>query len=146
MASEAVVVGSGPNGLGAAIVLARAGLGVRVLEGEDAVGGGCRSAELTLPGFVHDICSAIHPLAASSPLLRTVPLAEHGVEWVESPAALAHPFDDGTAALLYRSIEATGETLGEDADRYRRLMAPLVERSDALLDDVLGPLGVPTSL
>ena len=144
--ADAVVVGSGPNGLGAAIVLARAGLAVRVLEGEDTVGGGCRSAELTLPGFVHDLCSAIHPLAVSSPLLRTVPLAEHGVEWIESPAALAHPFDDGTAALLYRSIEATGETLGEDADRYRRLMAPLVERSDALLDDVLGPLGVPTSL
>jgi phytoene dehydrogenase-like protein len=144
--TEAVVVGSGPNGLGAAIVLARAGLGVRVLEGEETVGGGCRSAELTLPGFVHDVCSAIHPLAASSPLLRTVPLADHGVEWIESPAALAHPFDDGTAALLYRSIEATGETLGEDGARYRRLVAPLVDRSEALLEDVLGPLGVPTSL
>jgi phytoene dehydrogenase-like protein len=146
MKRPAVVVGSGPNGLGAAIVLARAGLAVRVLEGESTVGGGCRSAELTLPGFVHDVCSAIHPLAASSPLLRTVPLAEHGVEWIESPAALAHPFDDGTAALLYRSIEATGESLGEDGARYRRLVAPLVERSDALLEDVLGPLGVPTSL
>jgi phytoene dehydrogenase-like protein len=144
--TKAIVVGSGPNGLGAAIVLARAGLPVRVVEGEETLGGGCRSAELTLPGFVHDVCSAIHPLAASSPLLRTVPLAEHGVEWVESPAALAHPFDDGTAALLDRSIEATGETLGEDAARYRRLVAPLVERSDAQLEDVLGPLGVPTSL
>src|SRR5215831_10240869 len=123
--SEAVVVGSGPNGLGAAIVLARAGLPVRVLEGEETVGGGCRSAELTLPGFVHDVCSAIHPLAASSPLLRTVPLAEHGVEWIESPAALAHPFDDGTAALLYRSIEATGTTLGPDASRYARIFGPL---------------------
>jgi phytoene dehydrogenase-like protein len=142
----AVVVGSGPNGLAAAIVLARAGLPVRVLEGEDTIGGGCRSAELTLPGFVHDICSAIHPLAAASPFLRTVPLGEHGVEWIESPAALAHPFDDGTAALLYRSIDATGATLGQDAGRYRRLMAPLVERSEPLLEDVLGPLGVPKSL
>jgi phytoene dehydrogenase-like protein len=142
----AVVVGSGPNGLAAAIVLARAGLPVRVLEGEDTIGGGCRSAELTLPGFVHDICSAIHPLAAASPFLRTVPLGEHGVEWIESPAALAHPFDDGTAALLFRSIDATGATLGEDAGRYRRLMAPLVERSEPLLEDVLGPLGVPKSL
>jgi phytoene dehydrogenase-like protein len=144
--SEAVVVGSGPNGLGAAIVLARAGLAVRVLEGEDTIGGGCRSAELTLPGFVHDVCSAIHPLAAASPFLRTVPLGDHGVEWIESPAALAHPFDDGTAALLFRSIDATGATLGEDAARYKRLMAPLVERSGPLLEDVLGPLGVPKSL
>jgi phytoene dehydrogenase-like protein len=142
----AVVVGSGPNGLAAAIVLARSGLAVRVLEGEETLGGGCRSAELTLPSFVHDVCSAIHPLAAASPFFRTVPLAEHGVEWVESPAALAHPFDDGTAALLFRSIEATGETLGVDAARYRRLMAPLVERSEPLLEDVLGPLGVPSSL
>ncbi len=142
----AIVVGSGPNGLAAAIVLARAGFDVRVIEGEDTVGGGCRSAELTLPGFVHDVCAAIHPLAAASPFLRTVPLADHGVEWIESPAALAHPFDDGSAALLYRSVDATGETLGEDAARYRRLMAPLVERSEPLLEDVLGPLGVPKSL
>ena len=142
----AIVVGSGSNGLAAAIVLARAGVDVRVVEGEDTVGGGCRSAELTLPGFVHDVCAAIHPLAASSPFLRTVPLADHGVEWIESPAALAHPFDDGTAALLFRSIEATGETLGEDAARYRRLIEPLVERSEHLLEDVLGPLGVPKSL
>ena len=127
---EAIVVGSGPNGLGAAIVLARAGLAVRVLEGEDTVGGGCRSAELTLPGFVHDVCSAIHPLAVASPFLRTVPLAEHGVEWVESPAALAHPFDDGTrgAARTARS-RRPASTLGVDGARYRRLMAPLVERA-----------------
>jgi len=144
--AEAVVVGSGPNGLAAAIVLARVGLAVQLIEGGETVGGSCRSAELTLPGFVHDVCAAIHPLAVSSPFFRSVPLADHGVEWVESPAALAHPFDDGSAALLYRSIEATGETLGEDAGRYRRLMAPLVERSEPLLDDVLGPLRVPSSL
>src|SRR5579871_6078407 len=96
---EAIVVGSGPNGLGAAIVLARAGLDVRVLEAEGTIGGGCRSAELTLPGFVHDICAAIHPLGVASPFMRSVSLDEHGVEWIVPPAALAHPFDDGSAAL-----------------------------------------------
>src|SRR5947207_15336644 len=105
--SESIVVGAGPNGLAAAIVLARAGLSVRVLEAADSVGGGARSAELTLPGFVHDVCSAIHPLGVASPFFRTLPLAEHGLEWVEPPAALAHPFDDGTAGLLERSQGAT---------------------------------------
>jgi phytoene dehydrogenase-like protein len=141
--SDAIVVGSGPNGLAAAIALARAGVSVRVLEAAETVGGGTRSAELTLPGFVHDVCSAIHPLAVASPFLRTVPLEAHGVEWIESPAALAHPFDDGTAALLERSPEATGETLGDDGGRYRGLVGPLVRDADALLDDLLGPARVP---
>jgi phytoene dehydrogenase-like protein len=140
---EAIVVGSGPNGLAAAIALARAGVSVRVLEAEDTVGGGTRSAELTLPGFTHDVCSAIHPLGLASPFFRTIPLEEHGVEWIHSPAPLAHPFDDGTAAVLERSVEETGETLGEDAAAYRRLMAPLVRDVDALLEDLLGPLRVP---
>jgi phytoene dehydrogenase-like protein len=140
---EAIVVGSGPNGLGAAIVLARAGLSVRVLEAEATIGGGCRSAELTLPGFVHDICAAIHPLGIASPFMRSVPLAEHGVAWIEPPAALAHPFDDGTAALVVRSVEETGATLGEDAARYRRLMAPLVARHEALTEDLLGQISRP---
>src|SRR5438093_13567146 len=123
--SDAVVVGAGPNGLAAAIVLARAGVSVRVLETADTVGGGARSAELTLPGFVHDVCSAIHPLGVASPFFRTLPLAEHGVQWIEPPAAVAHPFNDGTAAVLERSITATADTLGQDAAAYQRPIPPL---------------------
>ncbi len=116
---------------------------MRVLEAADTVGGGARSAELTLPGFVHDVCSAIHPLGVASPFFRTLPLAEHGVEWIEPPAALAHPFDDGTAALLERSPEASRRGLGEDEARWRRLFAPLVRDAEPLLEDVLAPLHVP---
>jgi phytoene dehydrogenase-like protein len=140
---DAIVVGSGPNGLAAAIVLARAGISVGLLEAEQTFGGGCRSAELTLPGFVHDVCAAVHPLAAASPFMRSVPLERHGVKWVHSPAALAHPFDDGTAALLLRSVDGTAAGLGEDAARYRRLMGPLVERADPLLADLLAPIRLP---
>jgi phytoene dehydrogenase-like protein len=141
--SEAVVVGAGPNGLAAAIVLAQAGLAVRVLEAADTVGGGARSAELTLPGFVHDVCSAVHPLGVASPFFRTLPLAEHGLEWIDPPAALAHPFDDGTAVLLERSPEAAAAVLLADASRWRKLFAPLVRDAEPLLEDVLGPLHVP---
>jgi phytoene dehydrogenase-like protein len=140
---DAIVVGSGPNGLAAAIELARAGLSVRVLEAADMVGGGVRSAELTLPGFVHDVCSAIHPLGVASPFFRTLPLADYGVAWIEPPAALAHPFDDGTAALLERSPEAAAADLGEDDGRWRRVFAPLVADVEPLLKDVLAPLRVP---
>ncbi len=140
---DAIVVGSGPNGLAAAIALAQAGLSVRVIEAAETVGGGARSAELTLPGFVHDVCSAIHPLGVASPFFRTLPLAEHGVEWIESPAALAHPFDDGTAVLLERSPEAALPTLGDDDPRWRRLFAPLVRDAGPLLEEILGPLHVP---
>ena len=125
-AYDAVVVGSGPNGLAAAITLARAGCSVLVIEAQDTLGGGMRSSALTLPGFVHDICSAIHPLGVASPFMRTVPLAEHGVTWINPPAAVAHPFDDGTAAVLEHSLPLTGETLGPDAAAYERLMDPLV--------------------
>ncbi len=141
--AEAIVVGSGPNGLAAAIALAEAGVSVRVLEGEETIGGGCRSAELTLPGFVHDVCAAIHPLALASPFLRTLPLDQHGVEWVQPPAALAHPFDDGSAALLLRSVEETAALLGEDGRRYRKLIAPLLDRERALIDELLSPPRLP---
>ncbi len=123
---DAVVIGSGPNGLAAAIRFAQEGHSVLVVEAKDTPGGGCRSAELTLPGFTHDICSAIHPLGYGSPFFRTLPLEKHGLEWIQPPAALAHPFDDGPPALLYQSVEETAATLGADADNYTRLMGPLV--------------------
>ncbi|HEY7692766.1 MAG TPA: NAD(P)/FAD-dependent oxidoreductase [Gaiellaceae bacterium] len=137
---DAVVVGAGPNGLAAAIELARAGRSVLVLEAAETVGGGMRTAELTLPGFRHDVCSAIHPGAVGSPFLRSLPLAEHGLEWIESPAPLAHPFDDGTAAVLERSVAATAAGLDTDAEAYRRLLGPLVEAAEDLAAVLLAPL------
>src|SRR5215210_7512436 len=129
---DAVVVGSGPNGLAAAIELAQNGRRVAVLEGRSTIGGGLRSAEITLPGFVHDLGSAIHPLGYASPFFRTLPLEEHGLEWIHPPAPLAHPFDDGSAAVLERSVEATAAALGPDAGAYRRLMEPIAEDADRL--------------
>jgi phytoene dehydrogenase-like protein len=140
---DAVVVGSGPNGLAAAITLARAGRSVLVVEAAGTVGGGTRSAELTLPGFLHDVCSAIHPLAKASPCFAELPLEKHGVEFVESPAPLAHPLDDGTAVLLERSVEETAGGLGRDAEAYRELMAPLVEGADRLQPFLLGYRPIP---
>jgi phytoene dehydrogenase-like protein len=140
---DAVVIGSGPNGLAAAIALAQAGRSVLVLEAEQTIGGGTRTAELTLPGFLHDICSAIHPLAVTSPFFRALPLAEYGLGWIYPPASVAHPLDNGTAAVIERSVEATSETLGRDAAAYRRLMGPIVAAWDGLSLDVLGPLRAP---
>ncbi len=140
---DAVVVGSGPNGLAAAITLARAGRTVVVLEGAETIGGGMRSAELTLPGFVHDVCSAIHPLGIASPLFRNLPLADFGLEWIQPPAPVAHPQLDGAGIVVQRSLEETARRLGADGPAYRRLLTPLVERADALLADTLKPLGVP---
>ena len=137
---DAVVVGSGPNGLAAAIELARSGRSVLVREAADELGGGVRSAELTLPGFVHDVCSAIHPLAAASPFLRTLPLGEHGLEWTEPTAPLAHPLAGGDAVLLRRSIEETAAELGVDAGRYTRLFRPLVKDWQRLEQALLGPI------
>src|SRR5918912_3884317 len=111
---DAIVIGSGPNGLAAAIEIARAGRKVLVVEAESTIGGGVRSAELTLPGFTHDICSAVHPLAFGSPFFSTLPLANYGLEFIHSPVALAHPFDDGSAAILDPSVELTSEKLGRD--------------------------------
>jgi phytoene dehydrogenase-like protein len=121
---DAVVVGSGPNGLAAAVELARNGQRVAVLEGKSTIGGGARSAEITLPGFVHDLGSAIHPLGYASPFFRSLPLEEHGLEWIHPDVPLAHPFDGGEVAVLERSLDATAAGLGQDAGAYRRLVGP----------------------
>src|ERR1051326_2312039 len=140
---DAVVVGSGPNGLAAAITLARAGRSVMVFEAKEKIGGGCRTTELTLPGFAHDVCSAIHPMGVASPFMRSLPLEQYGVEWIQPTAPLAHPLDDGSAAVLERSIDETGAWLGDDATAYRGLMQPLVDHWEQLVGDALGPLPLP---
>ncbi|GAB3911120.1 NAD(P)/FAD-dependent oxidoreductase [Larkinella knui] len=140
---DAVVVGSGPNGLAAAITLQQAGLSVLMLEGKLDIGGGLRSAALTLPGFVHDTCSAIHPLAVNSPFFRTLPLDAYGLEYIYPPVAAAHPFDKGPAAILTQSVEETARSLGPDEKTYLNLFRPLIDQWPRIDADVLGPLTFP---
>lgn len=140
---DAVVVGSGPNGLTAACMLARAGWRVHVIEARETIGGGARTMELTAPGFHHDVCSAIHPMAVASPVFRELDLAKDGVEWIHSPHALAHPFDDGSVALLSRDLDVTAASLGVDADAWRDLMQPLLDDYQTLLSETLRPMRIP---
>jgi phytoene dehydrogenase-like protein len=137
------VVGSGPNGLSAAVLLAQAGLATTLLEAEACIGGGTRSAELTLPGVVHDICSGVHPLAVSSPAFHKCSLAEHGLEWIHPPLPLAHPLDDGRVVVLDRSIEKTSEKLGADGSAYRSAVAPLAPHWTELAAEILQPVHMP---
>jgi phytoene dehydrogenase-like protein len=140
--SDSYVIGAGPNGLSAAILLAQAGCSVTVIEANDTIGGAARSAELTLPGVLHDVGSAVFPLGVGSPFFRTLPLAQHGLEWIQPPTPLAHPLDDGSA-ICERSLEHTADLLGDDSAAYRELFEPLVRNWDALAIEVLGPPRLP---
>lgn len=146
MALDAVVVGSGPNGLAAAVTLAKAGHSVQVLEGQPTLGGGARTLELTLPGFKHDLCSAIHPLAAGSPFFASLELEKHGVEFIHSPFPLVHPLEGREAAVLERTVDATAARLGPDADAWRKLMAPLVRDFEVLKHLMYSPVTTPPPL
>src|SRR6185312_7785608 len=138
--SRAVVVGTGPNGLAAAIVLAQAGMRVEVFEAEAQPGGGARTMELTLPGFRHDFGSAVHPMAVGSPFFSSLPLREYGLEWIHSPSVVAHPFDDGTAALLERNLSDAVREFGEDGQVWEKLMGPLAGCWSEVAPDLLSPL------
>jgi phytoene dehydrogenase-like protein len=140
---DAVVVGSGPNGYAAAIRLLQHGLAVLMLEANEEPGGGVRSEALTLPGFVHDTGSAVHPLGMASPFLRRLPLEKYGLSWIQPEVPMGHPLDEGEGVLLYRSIEQTALQLGEDARAYRQLMQPSVANWDEIAETFLGPLRFP---
>lgn len=140
---DVVVVGSGPNGLAAAVALTRAGLSTLVVEARGTPGGGCRSAALTSPGFIHDVCSAVHPLAVGSPFFRSLALERYGLQWIHPPTPLAHLLPDGTTVTLEREVEATAAQFGRDELAYRRLFKPFVARFDELAPMVLGPLRFP---
>ncbi|MQA99106.1 MAG: FAD-dependent oxidoreductase [Actinobacteria bacterium] len=142
-AYDAVVIGSGPNGLAAAIEIARAGRSVKVIEANDAPGGGTRSEELTLPGYVHDTCSAIHPLLSVSEFFNTIPLERLGIELAHPEIPYAHPLDGGRIAVLHRSVELTAQGLGSDANAYARLMGPLAKNCQEIMDMFLGPIQLP---
>ena len=140
---DVIVVGSGPNGLAAAIFMQQKGLSVLLLEGKPTIGGGLRTAELTLPGFKHDICSAVHPLAAASPFFETLPLSRHGLEYIYPEVDCAHPLDDGTAAILKGTAEETAAMLGADKEVYLKLIKPVVTDWPLIAPDILGPLHFP---
>ena len=140
---DAIVIGAGPNGLSAAIAMQQVGLSVLILEAKDSIGGGARSEELTLPGFIHDVCSAVHPLGAASPFFSKLPLHKFGLEFITPTIAAAHPFDDGTSAILTQSIQETASQFKEDASFYTDLMQPLVNNWDLLKNDLLGPIHFP---
>ena len=144
--SDVIVVGSGPNGLAAAIRMAQAGRSVVVVEAADQPGGGVRSQELTRPGFIHDVCSSVYPMAVSSPFFKTLPLHEHGLEWIYPLAEVAHPLDDGTAVMLYRSLEETTRNFGLDGENYKALFSDFVARWNELTEDALAPLRIPKHL
>ncbi len=139
---DAVIVGGGPNGLAAGIMLAQAGLSVLLIEANETIGGGARTEELTLPGFRHDVCSAIHPMSVVSPFIQSLPLAKQGLEWAFSPIAIAHPLDDGSAGALEESLDATAKNLGADGDAWRSIMDPFVRNAGALFDEILRPLRI----
>jgi len=140
---DAVVIGSGPNGLAAAITLQRAGLSVLVIEGADKIGGGMRTSELVLPGYLSDVCSAVHPMGAGSPFLQELPLEKFGLEYINPPVLAAHPFDDGTASVLLQSLQQTADRLGADKDAYLQLIGSVVDLWPGIAKDVLGPLHMP---
>ena len=140
---DAVVVGAGPNGLAAAIELSTKFKSVFLVEAEETIGGGVRSAELTLPYFIHDICAAVHPLAIASPFIRSLNLQKYGLSWIQPEIPLAHPFEDGSALYLHRSLEITADALGLDGKTYRELLTPFVENHEKLLSDILAPLHFP---
>lgn len=140
---DAIVVGSGPNGLSAAITLAEAGCSVLVVEAHETIGGGTRTQELTLPNFKHDVCSAIHPLAIASPFLKRLPLEDYGLEWVYPTASAAHPLDGGDAVMVYRDIEHTAQSLGVDEAMYRRIIGSISRQHEAIISDFLAPLRIP---
>ena len=140
---DAVIVGSGPNGLVAGIILAEKGLSVLVIEAKSTIGGGSRSEELTLPGFIHDVCSTIHPLAAGSPVFRSLPLSDFGLEFIWPPSGVAHPLDNGDVVLIKRSFDETAATLGEDGDSYRDQIKPFADAWNQIAPGLLGPLQIP---